>query len=263
MQPKQRYASRESYPNSLLFFRSEDVNANTEYLTHHHAWGQIICVKSGVFVLNVAGQRFITPSGFALWIPPHIQHSSHNQAPTRFRSININDCQMMPTQACLLSLTGISHAIIDSFFDRKITVPQSAQDLRLCQVLIDQLLSDPWQHTYLPSSHDKYLMPIFSALERNPADNATLAEWAKRVYTTERTLARRCQTELGITFNQWRQRLRFLFSLSLLEQGKSVQDIAFAVGYSSVSAFITMFKQIAGVTPDCYRHNASRQRSIK
>lgn len=252
-----RHASLEAYPESLLFFRSEAVNANTEYLPHSHPWGQIICVKSGIFVLDVAQQRFLTPSGFALWIPPNIAHSSHNHKPTWFRSININQCQMMPQQACLLSLSAISHAIIDSFFNRKLKVPQSHEDLRLCQVLIDQLLSEPWQHTYLPSSQDKYLAPILKALERNPADNSTLAQWADKVYTTERTLARRCQTELGLSFSQWRQRLRFLYSVSLLEQGKTVQNIAFDVGYSSVSAFITMFKQIAGVTPDYYRHNAS------
>ncbi len=258
MKLKQQYPSLEAYPDSLLFFRSEGVNANTEYPPHHHTWGQIICVKSGVFVLNVAGQRFVTPSGFALWIPPNIEHSSHNKEQTCFRSININDCQSMPKEACLLNLSEISHSIIDSFFDRKIIFPTSEQDLRLCQVLIDQLLNEPWQHSYLPSSKDKYLAPILKALEINPADNTTLAQWAERVFTSERTLARRCQTELGISFSIWRQRLRFLYSISLLEQGKTIQDIAFAVGYSSVSAFITMFKQIATVTPDYYRHKLKR-----
>ncbi|XKM13598.1 helix-turn-helix transcriptional regulator [Orbaceae bacterium ac157xtp] len=254
---EQRPASAEFHPNDILFFRSESVNANTEFLNHCHSWGQIICVKSGVFVLDVAGQRFLAPSGFALWIPPQINHSCHNNEPTRFRSININQFQSMPQQAGLVSLSAISHAIIDSFFDRKVHVPSTPQDLRLCQVLIDQLLVEPWQHAYLPTSHDKFLAPILAALEQNPADNSTLTQWANKVYTTERTLARRCQIELGMSFGQWRQRLRFLHSVSLLEQGMSVQSIAFDVGYNSVSAFITMFKQIAGVTPEQYRHSAN------
>ncbi len=52
----------------------------------------------------------------------------------------------------------------------------------------------------------------------------------------------------------------FLHAVSLLEQGKTVQDVALDVGYSSASAFIVMFQQIAGTTlsafavPDSVAH---------
>ena len=96
---------------------------------------------------------------------------------------------------------------------------------------------------------------MLNELEKNPADNATLAQWATQVYTTERTLSRRCQQELGMSFAQWRQRLRFLHSVSLLEQGKTVQDVALDLGYSSSSAFIAMFQHISGTTPQRFRHD--------
>jgi len=95
--------------------------------------------------------------------------------------------------------------------------------------------------------------PVLEALEHCPADNTSLAAWAARVYTTERTLSRRCQQDLGMSFSEWRQRLRFLHAVSLLEQGKTVQDVALDVGYSSASAFIVMFQQIAGTTPERFR----------
>lgn len=101
-----------------------------------------------------------------------------------------------------------------------------------CAVLIDQLRLSPRQQTYLPSSDDKFLAPVLEALEHCPADNTSLAAWAARVYTTERTLSRRCQHDLGMSFSEWRQRLRFLHAVSLLEQGKTVQDVALDVGYS-------------------------------
>ncbi len=76
-----------------------------------------------------------------------------------------------------------------------------------CAVLIDQLRLSPRQQTYLPSSDDKFLAPVLEALEHRPADNTSLAAWAARVYTTERTLSRRCQHDLGMSFSEWRQRL--------------------------------------------------------
>lgn len=54
-------------------------------------------------------------------------------------------------------------------------------------------------------------------------------------------------------FSEWRQRLRFLHAISLLEQGEAVQDIAARLGYSSSSALIAMFQQQSGTTPERYR----------
>lgn len=255
MPGEQRFASTESHPDSILFFRSEEVNANTEFLAHSHDWGQVICVKSGVFALNIGGQRFLAPCGFAIWIPAGMEHSSYNRRPTRFRSINITArfCGEMPEQPCVLNMGTICSAIVESCFERNIMVPIKHADRRLCRVLVDQLSVAPVQHTWLPGSDDKYLAPVLQALEANPSDNTSLAQWAKRVYTTERTLARRCNQELGMSFSEWRQRLRFLYGISLLEQGKTVQDVALEVGYSSASAFIAMFQHNAGTTPERYR----------
>jgi AraC-like DNA-binding protein len=254
-------AETRNYPTAdveaprTLFFRCEETNADTEYLPHSHDWGQLICVKTGVIALNIAGQRFLAPPEFAVWLPTGMEHSSHNRKPALFRTINIAKslCKGLPEQACLINVSPVFNAIVEDCLARKMLEPHTEEDLRLCRVLIDQLRISPIQQTYLPTSQDKFLGPVLRALERCPSDNTSLAVWARRVYTTERTLSRRCQQELGMSFSEWRQRLRFLHALSLLEQGKTVQDVALDVGYSSASAFIVMFQQIAGTTPERFR----------
>jgi len=254
-------AETRNYPTSgvdaprTLFFRTEETNADTEYLPHSHAWGQVICVKSGVVALSIAGQRFLAPPEFAVWLPPGIEHASYNRKPALFRTINIARplCQNLPQQACLLNVSPVFKAIVDQCLARKMLAPQNKTELRLCRVLIDQLHQAPIQQTYLPISQDKFLGPVLQALERCPSDNTSLAVWASRVYTTERTLSRRCQQQLGMSFSEWRQRLRFLHAISLLEKGHTVQEVALEVGYSSASAFIVMFQQIAGTTPERFR----------
>ena len=42
------------------------------------------------------------------------------------------------------------------------------------------------------------LQPILAAIRATPGDNTTLGHWAQRVHSTERTLARRFQQQLGI-----------------------------------------------------------------
>ncbi|QGY30011.1 AraC family transcriptional regulator [Pantoea cypripedii] len=237
------------------FIRFEQANAKTEYLPHAHAWGQLIFVKSHVLEMEVEGERLLTPADMPIWIPPGQRHSSYNHRQAQFRTFNIaaDLCLGLPPQACLLNADAIVHAIMDEFAQRNLEQPRSDADWRLCEVLCDRLRLAPLHKSYLPTSDDKFLAPILHALQAHPGDNTTLAQWAKRVFTTERTLARRCQQQLNMSFSEWRQRLRFLRAITLLEQGMSVQAIAFELGYSSASALIVMFQHQAGTTPDRYR----------
>ncbi|MDY0926234.1 AraC family transcriptional regulator [Pantoea trifolii] len=242
-------------PLLRFFMRYDEVNAKTEYLTHAHDWGQVIFVTSHVLEMEVEGERLLTPADIPIWIPPGHRHSSYNHNDARFRTFNLaaDLCAGLPGKACLLHVDAIGHAIMNDFARRELEQPQTQADWRMCEVLIDRLRLAPVHNSYLPMSDDKFLAPILRALEAHPGDNTTLAQWAKRVFTTERTLARRCQQQLNMSFSEWRQRLRFLRAIALLEQGCSVQGIAHELGYSSASALIVMFQQQAGTTPDRYR----------
>ncbi|MFZ4831584.1 AraC family transcriptional regulator [Rouxiella sp. Mn2063] len=254
MTPERSFSQPPTQAPKTLLFRDETISANTEYAEHCHNWSQIICIKSGVMSMTVAGQRYLAPSELAIWIPAGIKHSSHNRKSTRFCALDISaELSLgLPVEPCILTPTPIFNAIADDCFARNMHEPQTEADLRLCQVLLDQILLSPCQSNYLPGSEDKLLAPILEALEKEPANNMPLAQWASQIYTTERTLARRFQQQLGMGFSEWRQRLRFLYAISLLEQGKTVQQVALDVGYSSSSAFIAMFVQLSGTTPQRY-----------
>ncbi|PHM70043.1 AraC family transcriptional regulator [Xenorhabdus kozodoii] len=252
---KTNQAIFESVIPETLSFRDETLSADTECRLHAHPFGQLIYVVCGVMETQVGAQRFLAPPEFCIWMPKNTAHSSYNHKELRFWIIDISPewSDSLPQHPCIIRLSGIFNAIMVNFFARNIRQPETEKDRRLAQVLIDQLALSPKQCTYLPSSKDKLLAPILQMLERNPADNTSLAEWAKKRYTSERTLSRRCKQALGMSFSEWRQRLRFLHAISLLEQGKSIHEIAFDVGYSSSSAFIAMFQQLAGTTPERFR----------
>ena len=63
-----------------------------------------------------------------------------------------------------------------------------------------------------------------------------------------------------MSFGEWRQRLRFLAAIEALESSRSVQEVAFDLGYSTASAFIAMFQRQAGSTPEQYRRTNLRSR---
>ena len=52
-------------------------------------------------------------------------------------------------------------------------------------------------------------------------------------------------------------------ALEMLAQKKSVTEVAIAVGYDSVSAFIEMFRAMLGTTPQAYFRAGVRDQSVE
>lgn len=128
-----------------------------------------------------------------------------------------------------------------------------AEYQRMLQVILDQLHQAELVSSYLPSTDHPALAKLLDFLNAHPANNHALDVLAKRVNMTERTLARHCQKELGMTLNEWRQRLKITQAMSMLATDKTIEMIAFDLGYANASAFISMFKRWMNTTPDQFR----------
>ncbi|MGO4332120.1 helix-turn-helix domain-containing protein [Cupriavidus sp. 2TAF22] len=57
---------------------------------------------------------------------------------------------------------------------------------------------------------------------------------------------------------EWKQRLRVVKAIPLLNAAHTVEEIASHLGYSSASAFMAMFHRLMGVPPDEFRHREGR-----
>nr|WP_252724488.1 helix-turn-helix transcriptional regulator [Vibrio hepatarius] len=241
---------------SDFFMNFEAFLSNTETRIHSHPWGQVQLISGGILEMEAQGTRFLAPPHLAIWVPAGVLHTSYNRKPLSYCSLNIAErlTTNFPSVTSLIKITPIVSSIIDDFRNRAINIAKSDQDKRLMQVLLDQLATQDTQHHFLPSSDNKYLVRILAEVEENPLDNTSLAQWAEKVHTTERTLARHCQSELGMSFTEWRLRVRYLYSMELLRSGHSVKEVALTLGYNQASPFIAMFKKYALQTPEQYKN---------
>lgn len=95
-------------------------------------------------------------------------------------------------------------------------------------------------------------MVVARALTREPADPTRLEEWAVRLCTSVKTLQRDFEYEFGMSYTQWRTRLRLQAARVLLKKPRPVTQVAHQVGYASPSAFIQAFSKEYGHTPGEY-----------
>lgn len=238
-------------PPNPVSFRTEDYKAGTVFPPKSQPWGELNYALQGVVEFNIENVRYLSPPHYAIWLPPDTLHDAWNQHDVRYATIYVERslCADLPAQPSTLSLSPLLKAILADFAARDITLPNTSEDMRLAHVLVDQIRLAPRCESYLPLSDDALLGPVLEALRADPGDRHSLAEWARRMATTERTLSRRCQDDLGMSFNEWRQRLKLVCALASLEAGRPVREIARQLGYSNASAFIAMFRRLTGTSP--------------
>ncbi|WP_201496766.1 AraC family transcriptional regulator [Rubrivivax sp. A210] len=243
-----------------IWFRAAAVPRDTTYPRHRHAWGEFVYAFSGVMEIKLADRHFLAPPHYGVWLPPEVEHLGLNRLEACHCSLYIEaeHCAGLPDTPCALSVRPLVRALLEHLREHTPGLPRGHGDERLLQVLVDQLAQAPRAGSYLPGSDDPLLAPVLQTLEDEPGDNRPLAELALAAHTTERTLVRRCQRELGMPFAEWRQRLRVVKALPRLEAGEKVEAIALDLGYGGASAFIAMFRRLMGVTPDEYRKGAAR-----
>lgn len=238
-----------------IYFRSAWVPASSTYPVHSHPWGEFVYSYSGVMDIKMRDQHFLAPPHYGVWLPPEAEHVGRNRYEACHCSLYIarSLCIDLPQQACALTITPLIRALLDDLHAAPPGLPQNPEEQRLLQVLLDKLRQTSRAGSYLPGSDDPILAPVLQWLERNPGETPSLQALATMANTTERTLLRRCQRDLGMPLAQWKQRLTVVRALERLETPMTVEAIALDLGYSSSSAFIGMFRKLMGVTPDEFR----------
>ncbi|HEY0294722.1 MAG TPA: helix-turn-helix transcriptional regulator [Bordetella sp.] len=255
-----RTARIEGDPPNPVSFRTEVFKAGTVFPRKRQAWGELNYALSGVCEFEIDGARYLSPPHYGIWIPPGVPHEAWNRHDIRYVCVYVERrlCKNLPSTPCTLGLSLLLKAILADFDEREVTLPATREDLRLAQVLVDQIRLAPRFESYLPMPEDALLVSILHRLQADPGNRISAARLAGEAGTTERTLSRRCQEQLGMSFNEWRQRLKLVSALALLDEGEPVFRIAQRLGYGNASAFITMFRRMTGTSPMQARRREGR-----
>lgn len=246
---------RQLPPPAPLHFRYDQFEPHTGFELHRHPWGQLNRISLGLIELELEGRKLTAPAEYLVWVPADLPHAAYVRLAMEYTSVYLSDAlaARLPATPCLIAQTPVVRALLEDFCQRRVTAMADDWDVRQAELLMEHLVRAGAEDSYLPESADRQLAPILHAICLDPADATTLAQWAEHVHSTERTLARRFQRELGMSFVQWRNRVRLLQALAWLKEGWPVQEIAARLSYGTASAFIAMFRKQMGFSPERYR----------
>lgn len=223
---------------------------------HSHPRGQLCGSMRGLLSLDVAEGVWIVPAIHAVWLPPNHPHSGRSHGPFHGWSAYVTPdaCRDLPDRPCMLRTS----ALLKEAVLRASTWPAgewNQRNINVANVILDEIRSLPVEPLGLPLPQDARLLRIAQAIIGDPTDERDLEQWAAWAALSSRTLSRRFVSETGFNFTAWRQRARLMRSLELLADDVPVQTVALDLGYSTASAFISLFKRTFGETPASYRRH--------
>lgn len=234
----------------ITCFQFEHNDAHHHGL-HRHGDGQFFILMQGAAAfMTVEGERVMT-TGRPCWVPPNIDHGVNSRGNVAGISLFVSAelCADLPEKICVLK----GNEFVVQLAKRMLTVHEDARRVRhMWDVLADELRIAEHDDFYLPAPQDARLRQLTDVLARNPADQRGLEYWAGEIGMAQRTLVRKFRRETGMSFVEWRQHARILLAIKLLGAGESVTQVALAVGYDSLSAFIAIFRQLTGTSPSQY-----------
>jgi AraC-like DNA-binding protein len=221
---------------------------------HSHARGQLFALTRGLLVVEAGRERWMFPSQRCAWIPPDCRHSARSVGGAAGLMLYLSQetCRRLPGRPCLFSSSELLFAISNRILSWSARQPLHPEQKRLIAVLRDEIRHPEQQPLRLPIPTEERLARVARALLDDVADDRTLEGWAECAGMARRTFMRAFSAQVGMPFGRWRQQARLFAALEMLAQNKSVTEVAIAVGYDSVSAFIGMFRTMLGSTPHTY-----------
>lgn len=227
-----------------------DYAAGDRVPMHEHEKAQLIYAIEGTMMVTAAEGRWVLLPTRAVWVPARMRHAIQMRSALRMRTVYFDGTVTPPAEGC--AAMGVSPLL------RELIVSMQAEPMRyaagsraehIASLISDELRQIPVLPLHLPSPKDARLRRVCEAMQRRPGIADGVEVWAARAEMSGRTLARLFRSELGMSFQEWRQQLLLLEAQVRLAQGQGSLRIARSLGYDSHAAFCAMFRRVLGVSP--------------
>ncbi len=230
---------------------------------HAHDLHQVEYAFHGTVEVETATAHYLLPPQQAAWIPSGVEHRTTIRTTVRTISVFF-DSHLVSAPGERVRILAVPPVLREMMiYSGRWPIGRSISDpvADAYFVALGRLVSEALDNEVplcLPTSGDPVLAAAL-AWTREHLDSATIGEVAHHVGFSQRSLRRRFEEGLGMSWRKYALQARLLRAMALLaEPGPSVTQVASAVGFDSLSSFNRAFRLRTGVTPSVYRKQRAR-----
>jgi AraC-like DNA-binding protein len=245
---------RSSDPKSAITTLTRDYPAGHIVPLHFHDRDQLVYASRGVMTVRTRDGTWVVPPHRAVWIPAEIPHTITMSGLVAMRTLYLKPrlAKGLPRGCCVINVSTLLKELILHACTVRTLKKTVKWQAHLAAVILHQLDAVQTIPLQLPHLSDPRLVRIAEILMSDPRDCGTLDQLCRATGAGKRSIERLFQQEIGMTFGKWRQQLRLMQGMRLLAGGAKVTHAALESGYSTPSAFISMFRKALGITPSSY-----------
>jgi AraC-like DNA-binding protein len=245
----------------LESFAFLDQADNIRYDWHAHTRHQLLYAFSGTLRLETENHLYLLPPQRAVWIPAGVRHRTTLKQ-VRSGAVFLTP-SLVPTEIARVRIISAA-PIVREMVRYALRWPATRDP--------DDQLANAWFRTmgllcaewimdevpfHLPAAQTGQVAMALEYTLQN-LESATVEAAAQAAALSERHFRRRFALETGITWQLFLHQARMLRAMELLaEADANITDVAYAVGFNSLSAFAKSFARFSGQTPGKYRRLAS------
>lgn len=218
---------------------------------HAHERDQLLYAVQGVTRVTTGAATWIVPPDRALYVPAGTVHAVVMKGRVEMRTLYIRpgSAPGLPREPAAMEVSALLRALVLALLDEPVLYDVAARAGLIARLILEEIARARMLALDIPMPDDARLKRLCESLIANPGRGETLDRLAEGTGASARTLARLFQRETGLSFSQWRQRVRFTSAMEALVRGEPVGLVARASGYASASAFSAAFRKALGVTP--------------
>lgn len=239
----------------VQYQRSEE-----NYPLHQHQKAQLAYVEEGLAYLVTLDKTYFLPARHYVWIPPGLWHRLVSHSPhylvhsVYFAAAAAVDATTFYEQLGIYPVNTLLYELLrytKRWHGHLAPAPEAPYLFLKSLKLTLPSISGHALPIALPTTDDARLLPVLAHIYHHVGDLLELSALARQFGFSTRTLSRLFQQVLHLSFSQYLKLRRVTAAMELLLQTPpaSISEVAYAVGYTSLSAFSNVFYQVVHRRP--------------
>lgn len=227
---------------------------------HVHNRAQLTFVEDGYQYFHIDQKIYLVPQHHVIWVPSGKGHKITSEAKTvnlmvfLFKSVfeddfyqNVHVFTVPPVLKEMLLYASKWNQSLDENEEQYIFFKAILKSLpNFCKES---------NGLEIPIPKDTRLIPVCNDINANFKYNLDIDSLADKAQMSVRSLQRIFKNETGITLQKYLQLTRILKSIELIDTKQyTLSEVAYKVGYQSLSAFTSSYFAVMKAKPKVYKH---------